>query len=146
MPRAAIEEGIVPGGDVALIRCIDAVTSLQLKGDERPRRDPRQGHANALLLHRVQRRATPTSWSTRSPGKEAWYNADTDTYGPRQAGVIDRPSVARIALQNAAKHRRPAADDRCLVTEKPKDKDEMPAAAVGMGGWVAWAAWAAWAI
>ncbi len=55
--RAAIEEGIVPGGGVALIRCMEAAKSVKLAGRrEDRRRDPGEGPADALLLDRLQRR------------------------------------------------------------------------------------------
>ena len=137
--RAAIEEGIVPGGGVALIRCIDAVTSLKLKGDEK---------TGAEILAKAMRMpcyyiaynagATPNLVVNKvAEGKDGFgYNADTDTYEDLvKAGVIDPAKVARIALQNAASIAGLLLTTDCLVTEKPKDKDEMPAGGgPGMGG------------
>jgi chaperonin GroEL len=137
--RAAIEEGIVPGGGVALIRCIDAVTSLKLKGDEK---------TGAEILAKAMRMpcyyiaynagATPNLVVSKvAEGKDGFgYNADTDTYEDLvKAGVIDPAKVTRIALQNAASIAGLLLTTDCLVTEKPKDKDEMPAGGrPGMGG------------
>ncbi|HPC96882.1 MAG TPA: chaperonin GroEL [Sedimentisphaerales bacterium] len=137
--RAAIEEGIVPGGGVALIRCIDAVTSLKLKGDEK---------TGAEILAKALRMpcyyiadnagATPNLVVNKvAEGKDGFgYNADTDTYEDLvKAGVIDPAKVTRIALQNAVSIAGLLLTTDCLVTEKPKDKDATPAGGrPGMGG------------
>ena len=138
--RAAIEEGIVPGGGVALIRCIDAVTKLKLKGDEQTGADilvkslrmpcytiaDNAGTTPNLVVNKVME------------GKGGFgYNADKDTYEDLiKAGVIDPVKVTRIALQNAASIAGLLLTTDCLVSEKPKDKDEMamPPGGPGMGG------------
>ncbi|MBN1362268.1 MAG: chaperonin GroEL [Sedimentisphaerales bacterium] len=136
--RAAIEEGIVPGGGVALVRCIDAIEKLKLKGDEK---------TGAEILAKALR--MPCYWiaynagatanlvvSKVADGKDGFgYNADTDTYEDLiAAGVIDPAKVTRIALQNAVSIAGLLLTTDCLVTEKPKDKDEMPGGGPGMGG------------
>ena len=138
--RAAIEEGIVPGGGVALIRCIEAVTKLKLKGDEQTGADilikalkmpcyciaDNAGTTPNLVVNKVME------------GKGGFgYNADTDKYEDLiKAGVIDPVKVTRIALQNAASIAGLLLTTDCLVSEKPKDKDEMamPPGGPGMGG------------
>ncbi len=138
--RAAIEEGIVPGGGVALIRCIDAVAKLKLKGDEQTGADilvkalrmpcyciaDNAGTTPNLVVNKVME------------GKGGFgYNADKDKYEDLlKAGVIDPVKVTRIALQNAASIAGLLLTTDCLVSEKPKDKDEMamPPGGPGMGG------------
>jgi len=137
--RAAIEEGIVPGGGVALIRCMGAAQSVKLTGDEK---------TGAEILMRALR--MPCYWiaynagatanlvvNRVAEGKDAYgYNADTDTYEDLvQAGVIDPAKVTRIALQNAVSIAGLLLTTDCLVTEKPKKKEEMgPGGPHGHGG------------
>jgi len=137
--RAAIEEGIVPGGGVALIRCMEAAKSVKLEGDEK---------TGAEILMRALRMpcyciaynagATANLVVNRvAEGKGAYgYNADTDTYEDLvQAGVIDPAKVTRIALQNAVSIAGLLLTTDCLVTEKPKKKEEMgPGGPHGHGG------------
>jgi chaperonin GroEL len=136
--RAAIEEGIVPGGGVALIRCMGAAESVKLQGDEK---------TGAKILMRALRMpcyyiaqnagATANLVVNRvAEGKDAYgYNADTDTYEDLvQAGVIDPAKVTRIALQNAVSIAGLLLTADCLVTEKPKKKEEMGPGGHGHGG------------
>ena len=141
--RAAIEEGIVPGGGVALIRCIDAVKKLKLDGDEKT---GAQILIKALsmpcyyIAHNAG--ATPNIVVNKvSEGKGGFgYNANTDKYEDLlEAGVIDPAKVTRIALQNAVSIAGLLLTTNCLVTEKPKEKEDMPAGGPGgmdpgMGG------------
>jgi chaperonin GroEL len=128
--RAAIEEGIVPGGGVALIRCIDAVKKLKLPGDEktgaeiliRALRRPcysiadNAGATAALVVSKVEQ------------GKGGFgYNAATDSYEDLlAAGIIDPVKVTRIALQNAVSIAGLLLTTDCLVTEKPKERKKGP--------------------
>jgi chaperonin GroEL len=139
--RAAIEEGIVPGGGVALIRCIDTVKSLKLEGDE-------QTGANILVkaltmpCYYIAYNAgvTPNIVVNKvAEGKGAFgYNANTDTYEDLlKAGILDPVKVTRIALQNAVSIAGLLLTTDCLITEKPSDKDNMPQGGgmdPGMGG------------
>ena len=106
--RAAVEEGIVPGGGVALVRCITALEKLKLAGR---RSDRRQHRASARSKSRCGRsRSTPDTkaqWSSarvrESKDDNFGFNADTGEYGDMvKAGVIDPAKVTRLALQNAA--------------------------------------------
>ncbi len=136
--RAAIEEGIVPGGGVALIRCIEAAKSLKLQGDEK---------TGAEILMKALR--TPCYWIAQNAGATAnlvvnkvaegtggfGYNAATDTYEDLvAAGVIDPAKVTRIALQNAVSIAGLLLTTDCLVTEKPKPKEQMGGGPHGHGG------------
>jgi chaperonin GroEL len=136
--RAAMEEGIVPGGGVALIRCIDAVRQLKLKGDEQTGADI---VAKSLTMPcyyiAANAGATPNLVVNKvSEGKAGFgYNADTDTYEDlTKSGVIDPAKVTRIALQNGLSIAGLLLTTDCLVTEKPKEKEEMPPGPGGMGG------------
>lgn len=133
--RAAIEEGIVPGGGVALVRCIEEVAKLQLEGDEKTGAEivmqalkspcfyiaENAGAVGALVVNRVAK------------GKGGFgYNADKDTFEDLlETGVIDPVKVVRTALQNAASVAGLLLTTECVVTEKPKEKK---AAGKGYGG------------
>ena len=136
--RAAIEEGIVAGGGVALIRCIDAVDKLKLEGDEK---------TGAAILAKAlttpcytiayNAGATPNLVVNKvAKGKGGFgYNANTDKYEDLlDAGVIDPAKVTRIALQNAASIAGLLLTTDCLVTEKPKEKEAMPPGGPGGPG------------
>ena len=140
--RAAIEEGVVPGGGVALIRCIDVVKKLKVRGDEKTGVDivadalkmpcyyiaDNAGAVGNLVVNKV------------SEGQGGFgYNADTGKYEDLSAGgVIDPVKVTRIALQNAASVAGLLLTCDCVVTEKPEKKKGgrgMPQGGMGdMGG------------
>lgn len=124
--RAAVEEGIVPGGGVALVRCIKALEKLELPGEQkdgvnilkRALEEPlRQivengGHEGSVVLNKVME------------GKgDFGFNAATDTYENLiEAGVIDPTKVVRFALQNAASVAGLMLTTEAMITEKPKKK------------------------
>ena len=135
--RAAIAEGIVPGGGVAYIRCLDRLKDLKGDNDdeqtgiaivERAIEEPlRQIAANAgvegaVVVQRV-----------RDGKGDFGYNARTDTYeNLLSAGVIDPAKVTRVALENAASIAGMFLTTECVIAEK---KEAAPAApAPGMGG------------
>jgi chaperonin GroEL len=124
--RAAIEEGIVPGGGVALVRAQSALDELKLPEEQ-------------LAGVRVLRAAieAPVRWIAQNAGVEGaiviekvragqdafGYNAATDEYGDLiKAGVIDPTKVVRCALQNAASVAGLLLTTEALIAEKPKDK------------------------
>ncbi len=140
--RAAVEEGIVPGGGVALIRCQDTLGRLRgLSEDEKIGVD-------------IVRRAVeePLRWIVQNAGAEGsivlakvreskekknfGYNAQTDTYEDLvAAGVIDPTKVTRTALQNAASIAGLLLTTEAVVVEKKEEKPAAPAApGGGMGG------------
>ena len=124
--RAAIEEGIVPGGGVALIRCIEAVGKLKLEGDEKTGADILV-KALRMPCYYIAHNAGATAnlvVNKVSQGKGGFgYNANTDTYEDLfKAGVIDPAKVTRIALQNAVSIAGLLLTTDCLVTEKPREK------------------------
>jgi chaperonin GroEL len=136
--RAAVEEGIVPGGGVALVRCIPAIEALHLEGDEkiggnivrRALEEPlRQivgnaGEEGAIVLGRIR------------DSKEAnfGYNAQNGKFEDLvKAGVLDPTKVARTALQNAGSIASLMLTTEALVADIPEDKKE-PAMGGGHGG------------
>ena len=137
--RAAVEEGIVPGGGVALIRAQAALDKLQLTGDEaigagiirraieQPLRTlaDNAGQEGALIVQEVKKRS----------GAEG-YNVATGEYVDLiKAGVVDPAKVTRSALQNAASISGLLLTTEALITELP-EKDKAPAMPPGggMGG------------
>ncbi|MCX5636386.1 MAG: chaperonin GroEL, partial [Planctomycetota bacterium] len=134
--RAAIEEGIVPGGGVALIRCMDAVKQLKLKGDEKTGADILR-KALTMPCYYIAANAGATAnivVNKVAQGKGGFgYNAETGRYEDLlKSGVIDPAKVTRIALQNAVSIAGLLLTTGCLVTEKPKEKEEGPPRGPGM--------------
>jgi len=134
--RAGIEEGIVPGGGVALVRCIKVVESLKLTGDEKTGAAI-VAHALKMPCYYIASNAGAVGSlvvNKVAEGKDGFgYNADKDRFEDLlEAGVIDPVKVTRIALQNAASVAGLLLTTDCVVTEKPKDKDQAPTPPGGM--------------
>ncbi len=125
--RAAVEEGIVPGGGVALIRAQKAVCSLELSGDEKtgaaivyraveaPLRQlvENAGREAALIVEKVKSLESPTMG----------YNVVTDAYEDLlTSGVVDPTKVTRSALQNAASIAGLMLTTECLIADLPEKK------------------------
>ncbi len=128
--RAAVEEGIVPGGGVALVRCIDSLDKVrsQVKGDQKtgvdivrraleaPMRQiaTNAGEEGSLVVQKVRE------------GKGAYgYNARTETYEDMvKAGVTDPTKVVRAAIENASSISGLMLTTEALITEKPQEKDD----------------------
>jgi len=138
--RAAVEEGVVPGGGVAYLRALNAVWKLNLEGDQqfgvklvlRALEEPiRQISANAGLEGSIVVEKVKS-------GKDAFgFNAATETYEDLvKAGVIDPTKVSRIALQNASSIASLMLTTECMVAEKPREEKGggMPSGMGGMGG------------
>jgi len=134
--KAAVEEGIVPGGGVALLRAQKAIESLKVTGDEavgvaivkRALEEPlRQiagnaGFEGAVVVARV-----------REMKAEEGFNALTDTYENLvEAGVIDPTKVVRSALQNASSIASLLLTTEALVSEIPEEKEEKAPMGGGM--------------
>jgi len=137
--KAAVEEGIVPGGGVALIRAAKALDKVKVDGDQQ---------VGVNLIRRAIEE--PLRWIATNAGQEGsivvqkvkdmkdedGYNAQTDTYENLvEAGVIDPTKVVRSALQNAASIASLLLTTEALVSEIPEEKKEpaMPPGG-GMGG------------
>jgi chaperonin GroEL len=136
--RAAVEEGIVPGGGVALVRCVSALENLKLEGDEaigvnivrRALEEPlRQivgnaGEEGAVVVGRI-RDSKDTNFG---------YNAQSGEFEDLiKAGVVDPTKVTRTALQNAASIASLMLTTEALVSEIPEEK-KAPAMPGGHGG------------
>jgi chaperonin GroEL len=135
--RAAVEEGIIPGGGVALLRCIPALERLKLDGDEA---------VGAMIVRRaLEEPIRQLAYNAGVEGsivvqkvKEAsgafGYNVATDTYEDLlAAGVVDPTKVTRSALQNAASIAALMLTTEALVTEVPEKKEKAPATPPGGG-------------
>jgi chaperonin GroEL len=136
--RAAVEEGIVPGGGVAFLRTLKALDAMDLVGDE-------------AIGSRIVRRALeePLRQIANNAGVEGsvvvqevkasdsvgfGFNAETAEYEDLvKAGVIDPTKVTRIALQNAASISGLLLTTECVVTEIPEKEKPMPAPPPGGG-------------
>jgi chaperonin GroEL len=129
--RAAVEEGIVPGGGVALLRCLPAIDALKLEGDEQ------------IGVEIVKRAIeSPLRWLAANAGIEGslvvqevkkrkandGYNVASGEYEDLiKAGVVDPKKVTRTALQNAASIAGLLLTTECLVTELPEKEKPAPA-------------------
>jgi chaperonin GroEL len=141
--KAAVEEGIVPGGGVALVRCIPALDKLKAEGDEqiginivtRSLEEPLRmiaqnaGHEGAVVTEKVR------SNSNANFG----FNAQSETFDDLvDAGVIDPTKVVRTALQNASSIASLLLTTEALVSEIPEKEEKAHAGAPGgpggMGG------------
>ncbi|MDP3774605.1 MAG: chaperonin GroEL [Gemmatimonadales bacterium] len=138
--RAAVEEGIVPGGGVALLRCQPAVARLKLEGDEKVGADIIRRALEEPIRMIVQNAGAEGSIIVAkvrdSKDKNYGYNAQTDEYEDLvAAGVIDPTKVTRTALQNAASIAGLLLTTECVVVEKKEESKapSMPAGG-GMGG------------
>ena len=129
--RAAVEEGIVPGGGVALLRAAKALDTLKLEGDEKvgaqivrraleqPIREivENAGLEGSVVVEKVKSDATPTRG----------FDAETMEYVDMlQAGIIDPTKVERVALQNAASVASLLLTTEALITDLPEEKKEAP--------------------
>ncbi len=140
--RAAVEEGVVPGGGVALLRTISAVEKIRAKA---------KGEEKAGVGLVIRALEEPIRQIANNAGVEGsvvvtkvkeedgafGYNAETDTYEDlMKAGVIDPAKVVRFALQNAASVSSLLLTTQAMIAEKPEEKEAMPPMPPGggMGG------------
>ncbi len=137
--RAAVEEGIVPGGGVAYLRTLPGLDKMNLEGDEqvgvrivkKALEEPLKMIANnagmegSIVVEKVKEK------------KGAFgFNARTDKYEDMiGAGVIDPTKVTRFALQNAASVASLMLTTQCMIADKPEEKPAMPAMPPGGGGY-----------
>jgi chaperonin GroEL len=133
--RAAVEEGIVPGGGVALLRCLPAIEALKLEGDEQIGVDIVKRAIEAPLRALASNAGVEGSIVVQEVKKRKGndgYNVATNEYEDLvKAGVVDPKKVTRSALQNASSIAGLLLTTECLITEVPEK--EKPAAA-GHGG------------
>ncbi len=139
--KAAVEEGIVSGGGVALLRCQTKLEELKLSGDQqigvnilrRALEEPMRwiaknaGHEGAIVVQKVR----------ELKNQDDGFNAQTDVYEDLiKAGVIDPTKVVRAALQNASSIAALLLTTEALISEIPEEKKDagMPGGDGGMGG------------
>jgi chaperonin GroEL len=137
--RAAVEEGVVPGGGVAYLRCIPALEKLKLEHDQqigvgivkRALEEPiRQivnnaGLEGSIVVERIKKEKTNMGFDANS-------EQIVDMF---QTGIIDPTKVTRFALQNAASVASLMLTTSVMVTELPEEKPEAPMpGGGGMGG------------
>jgi chaperonin GroEL len=139
--KAAVEEGIVPGGGVAMIRSIPALDKLKAAGDEqiginivmRALEEPLR-----LIVQNAGEEGAVVAEKVRANSNANFgFDAQAETYGDLvEAGVIDPTKVARTALQNAASIASLMLTTEALVSEIPEkeEKHPMPPGGGGMGG------------
>ncbi|MCL6523870.1 MAG: chaperonin GroEL [Thermoflavifilum sp.] len=137
--RAAVEEGIVPGGGVAYIRSLEALEKLQ--GDNE---DETTGIniVKRALEEPLRQIADNAGWEgsivvqkVKEGQGDYGFNARTEVFEKLlSAGVIDPTKVSRIALENAASIAGMLLTTECVVADKPEPKQNTPAPAGGMGG------------
>ncbi len=137
--RAAVEEGIVPGGGVALVRCLSVLDKIKIKADqklgvkvvmraiEEPLRQivNNAGHEGSVVIDKVKK------------GEDAFgFNAETGIYEDLiEAGVIDPTKVVRFALQNAGSVASLMLTTEAMIADKPEENaGAAPAMPGGMGG------------
>ncbi|MGO9568755.1 MAG: TCP-1/cpn60 chaperonin family protein, partial [Desulfomonilaceae bacterium] len=138
--RAAVEEGIVPGGGVAYLRCLDAIQKLKLEEDQkmgakivsRALEEPirqiaaNSGQEGSIVVDKVKAK------------KGAFgFNAQSEQYEDlMESGIIDPAKVTRLALQNAASVAGLMLTTNVMVAEKPKEKESpaMPGGGMPPGG------------
>jgi len=137
--RAAVEEGIVPGGGTAFIRAVEALDKFKGANEDettgaaivrRALEEPlRQIVANAgiegsIVVNKV-----------RENKGDFGFNARTEEYENMfKAGIIDPTKVTRVALENAASIAGMLLTTECVVADKPKKEEPHSHAAPGMGG------------
>src|SRR5688572_1064728 len=141
--RAAVEEGIVPGGGVALLRCIGAIDALKLGGDEQIGVDivkrAIESPLRALTTNAGVEGSIVVQEVKRRKGNEGYNVATGDFEDLVKAGVVDPKKVTRSALQNAASIAGLLLTTECLITELPEKEKPAPAGGGhghggGMGG------------
>jgi len=124
--RAAVEEGIVPGGGVAYIRALPALEKMKLDGDEQIGVNIVKKALEEPLKMIVTNAGMEGSIAVeRVKGKKGafGFNARTDQYEDMiEAGVIDPTKVARFALQNAASVASLMLTTQCMIADKPEEK------------------------
>jgi chaperonin GroEL len=136
--RAAVEEGIVPGGGVALLRTIPALDKLDVKGDEKIG----VGIVQRSLEEPIRQIANNAGWEgsvvvqkVKGEAATVGFNAETEKYEDMlKAGVIDPTKVVRTALQNASSIASLLLTTEALVTDIREEEKPAPPAMPPGGG------------
>ena len=137
--RAAVEEGVVPGGGVALIRASHSISSVKVDNDDQRvgveiLRRALQSPLRQIVKNAGEEAAVILSKVSESKSDSFGYNAATGEYGDMiEMGILDPTKVTRTALQNAASIAGLMITTECMVTELPK-KEDNHGGGEGMGG------------
>ncbi|HEY4322262.1 MAG TPA: chaperonin GroEL [Gemmatimonadales bacterium] len=137
--RAAVEEGIVPGGGVALIRCQHVLDKVKADGDEKIGVDiirrAIEEPIRAIAINAGVEGSIVLAKVKENKDKGFGYNASTDVYEDMmKAGVIDPTKVTRTALQNAASIASLLLTTECVIVERKEEKGAAPMGGGGGGG------------
>ncbi|MFA4842286.1 MAG: chaperonin GroEL [Candidatus Omnitrophota bacterium] len=137
--RAAVEEGIIPGGGVGLLRTVPALEKMKLEGDEKIGVDiVRRALEEPLrqLAHNAGMEGSVVANRVKQEKTNVGYDVNQDAYVDMiDAGVIDPTKVVRSALQNAASIAALLLTTETIVTDKPEKEEKMPGMpGGGMGG------------
>ncbi|MBU4318336.1 MAG: chaperonin GroEL [Proteobacteria bacterium] len=128
--RAAVEEGIVPGGGVALVRCLKALDTLKVKGEEKSGISILKKALTAPLKQIAKNAGLDGSVVLNKvlEGKDDFgFNAQTEVYENMiAAGVIDPTKVVRFAIQNAASVASLMLTTEAMIADKPEKKKDSP--------------------
>ncbi len=137
--RAAVEEGIIPGGGVAFIRAIEALKGLKGENEDEQTGINIVAKAIEAPLRTIAENAgvegSVVAQKVREGKGDFGYNARADRYeNLLAAGVIDPTKVTRVALQNAASVAGMFLTTECVIADKPEPAPAAPAMNPGMGG------------
>ena len=137
--RAAVEEGIIPGGGVAFIRAIEALKELKGENEDEQTGINIVAKAIEAPLRTIAENAgvegSVVAQKVREGKGDFGYNARADRYeNLLAAGVIDPTKVTRVALQNAASVAGMFLTTECVIADKPEPAPAAPAMNPGMGG------------
>ncbi len=137
--RAAIEEGIVPGGGVAYIRSLDVLESLRGENDDEQTGIDiiRRAIEEPLrqIVYNAGKEGAVVVQKVREGVADFGYNARKDIYEPLlAAGVVDPAKVTRVALENAASIAGMFLTTECVIVDKKEETPAMPPMKPGMGG------------
>ncbi|MGZ3514049.1 MAG: chaperonin GroEL [Thermodesulfobacteriota bacterium] len=139
--RAAVEEGIVPGGGVAYLRCLSALDKMKLEGDKKIGVDIVKRALEEPIRQIANNAGQEGSVVTEKVKNEKGafgFDAAQDEYTDMiKAGIIDPTKVVRLALQNAASVASLMITTQAIVADKPEEKapyPPMPPGGGGMGG------------
>jgi chaperonin GroEL len=136
--RAAVEEGVVAGGGVALLRCQSALDELNLEGDEKIGvqivRDALEAPVRQLVANAGLEGSIVVQEIKKAKGPTYGFNVATRQYTDLvKAGILDPAKVVRTAIQNAASIAGLLLTTECMVTEIPEEEKKAAPAAGGMG-------------
>lgn len=136
--KAAVEEGIVPGGGVALLRALVVLDVVKVDGEEavgiRILKKALEEPIRAIAENAGKDGSVVAEEVKKRSGSEG-YNALTDTYEDMlKAGIVDPAKVTRSALQNAASVAAMFLTTECVITDLPKKEEPTPGGHGGMGG------------